>query len=170
MKSFVSDFFNKLEEYLILLLILLMLFTTTIQVVGRLLGNPPMWTEEFTRFCLTYFLFIGMSIGIREAKHVGVYIFASKLPRKIQPIIIFLLLLIMGTYLFFTVWLGLQLTFKAYAIKMRGSFLPIPMWILYAVMPFSGFLGLIRLYQGIKEKTWFNLICNYNARENIKSK
>lgn len=165
MKSYFSYIFNNIEEYLIVTLITLMLFTTTIQVIGRLIGNPPMWTEEFTRFCLTYFLFIGMSVGIKKAKHVGVYIFASKLPKALKYIVIFLLLIIMGTFLFLMVWLGAQITLKAYTFRMRGSFLPIPMWVLYLIMPFSGLLGLIRLYQSIKEKDWLELIVNYNKKE-----
>lgn len=50
----------------------LLIVVVLIQVVGRTLGNSPIWTEELTRYCLLYLAAIGAGLSFRSGDLVNV--------------------------------------------------------------------------------------------------
>lgn len=49
----------------------------TIQVVGRILGNSPVWTEELTRFALLYVAAVGAGLSFKSGDLVNVDVFCE---------------------------------------------------------------------------------------------
>ena len=53
-----------------------------LQVVSRLtLPNPPVWTEELSRFCLLFCAALGGGLALRSGELVGVDLVTMMLPR-----------------------------------------------------------------------------------------
>ena len=53
-----------------------------LQVVSRLfLSNPPVWTEELSRFCLLFCAALGGGLALRSGELVGVDLVTMVLPR-----------------------------------------------------------------------------------------
>jgi TRAP-type C4-dicarboxylate transport system permease small subunit len=53
-----------------------------LQVVSRLaLPNPPVWTEELSRFSLLFCAALGIGLALRSGELVGVDLFTIALPR-----------------------------------------------------------------------------------------
>lgn len=54
-----------------------------LQVVSRLtLPNPPVWTEELSRFCLLFAAAFGIGLALRSGELVGVDLLTMMLPRR----------------------------------------------------------------------------------------
>jgi TRAP-type C4-dicarboxylate transport system permease small subunit len=59
----------------------LLLCAVMVQVVSRLgLPNPPVWTEEFSRFCLLFCAAFGIGLALRSGELVGVDLLTMMLP------------------------------------------------------------------------------------------
>jgi TRAP-type transport system small permease protein len=60
-----------------------LLIAVLIQIVSRLLlPNPPIWTEELSRFCLIFAAAFGAGLALRSGELVGVDIFTMNLSRR----------------------------------------------------------------------------------------
>lgn len=53
-----------------------------IQVVGRLTGTAPVWTEELTRFALLYLVAFGAGLAFRSGDLVNVDVVCESLPGR----------------------------------------------------------------------------------------
>jgi TRAP-type transport system small permease protein len=53
-----------------------------IQVVGRLIGNSPVWTEELTRFALLFLAAFGAGLSLKTGDLVNVDLVCEALPGR----------------------------------------------------------------------------------------
>jgi len=53
-----------------------------IQVIGRTVGNSPVWTEELTRFALLYLVAFGAGLSFRTGDMVNVDVVCEQLPGR----------------------------------------------------------------------------------------
>lgn len=51
-----------------------------VQVFGRITGDSPVWTEEFTRYALLYLAAFGVGLGLRSGDLVNVDLVCDRLP------------------------------------------------------------------------------------------
>ncbi|WP_187429523.1 hypothetical protein ROLI_041030 [Roseobacter fucihabitans] len=61
----------------------LLLAVVLIQVIGRLTGASPVWTEELTRFALLYMVAFGAGLAFRSGDLVNVDVICEFLPGKL---------------------------------------------------------------------------------------
>ena len=54
-----------------------------VQVVGRLSGSSPVWTEELTRYALLYIIAFGAGLAFRSGELVNVDVICEALPGKL---------------------------------------------------------------------------------------
>lgn len=58
-----------------------LLLAVLLQVASRLtLPNPPVWTEELSRFCLIFAAALGVGLALRSGELVGVDVITAALP------------------------------------------------------------------------------------------
>lgn len=67
-----------------------------IQVVGRFIGNSPVWTEELTRFALLYMIAFGAGLAFRSGDLVNVDVISETLPGKLPWLLRLLAALVTG--------------------------------------------------------------------------
>ncbi|MFD1342430.1 TRAP transporter small permease [Litorisediminicola beolgyonensis] len=58
-----------------------------VQVVGRLTGSSPVWTEELTRYALLYMIAFGAGLALRTGDLVNVDVFSEALPGRLPWIL-----------------------------------------------------------------------------------
>jgi len=138
-KSPVSRFFLKVDKiaegFCITLLVLMILNVFMAVITRKLFRFQFFWSEEITLLCLTWFTFMGISIGFRERLHLSMELF-EKAPKWILNAID--KFVDVATFLFglFLVIYGWDFT-----MMMRGSILAatqLPNVIQYIVMPITG--------------------------------
>ena len=62
---------DKIIKYILVALMVILSFLGVFQVVGRLAGVVPSWTEEAIRFLFIWASCVGAAIGIKEHIHIG---------------------------------------------------------------------------------------------------
>ena len=80
-----NRFYNELEAWLIALLLGNMVLLIAVQVVMRyVFSNSLSWSEELVRWCFVWFIWIGVSYGFKQRKHVSVTALVNVLPVTLQ--------------------------------------------------------------------------------------
>lgn len=105
-------------------------------IVSRfILHIPLIWTEELSRYCLVFVVFIGISLTARDASHLGLTIVVDSVPRKLGDVLKFISkLAVIAIYVFLTK-ISIQFMLQ---VKATGQHSPaltfLPMWVLYLIM------------------------------------
>ncbi len=74
----------------------LLLVAVLVQVVSRLaLPNPPVWTEELSRFALLFCAALGIGLALRKGELVGVDLLTMMLPARAKQVVEVLSCLVM---------------------------------------------------------------------------
>jgi len=98
LKRLLKYFDNNLERVLCGSLLFVILLILTLQVSTRfLLKFSYGWTEELARYLFIWFVFLGISYGSKEDKHIKVNLIKC-FPNKIQIIIRFIGLIILVVF------------------------------------------------------------------------
>lgn len=139
---------DNIERMILLVLFVAMTVITVLQVFMRyVMQNSLTWSEEFARFCFIWLIYIGISYGVKRAKHVRVEAVLSLFKRRGKLIInlianvLFLYFAIYATYYGFTIMNAIQSTGQV------APSLGVPMSIMYLGMPIGMLLTTIRLIQ-----------------------
>lgn len=81
-------FILNLTKYAIVVISIVMVFVTLAQVIFRyLVGAPLPWSEELSRYCFVWIVFLGTAVGLSRGVHLGVDIFVNMIPVKLQRIL-----------------------------------------------------------------------------------
>lgn len=64
----------------VLLAFMVLIIAVLTQVLGRAIGDSPVWTEELTRFALIYMTALGVGLGLMSGDLVNVDIVCDALP------------------------------------------------------------------------------------------
>lgn len=121
-----------------------MIVSIFLQVVFRFVFSAPLyWTEELSRYCFVYIVFIGAAWAGRQGMHLGVDYFTSKLPENAErclKIVMDVLILIFSAVIVFAGTGVVPVNFRQLSPALN-----IPMGAVYAAIPI-GFLLLFIYY------------------------
>lgn len=127
-----------------------------IQVVGRLTGNAPVWTEELTRFALLYMVAFGAGLAFRSGDLVNVDVICESLPGR-MPWLLRLLSSVatagLALYLLAPAWryvsIGRMQTSPALGLRMDLAHLTI--WLMLAGLALFGGLRILGMLSGAED-------------------
>ena len=131
---------DKIIYYFLVLLMAVMSILGVFQVVGRMVGVVPSWTEEAIRFLFIWASCVGAAIGIKAHIHIGIDVIVNLLPfvaRKVVDIVVQLGL--MG-FDVFIIKFGFDMV--ARTMTQASPALRLPMAYVYLAVPVMGILGL----------------------------
>ena len=139
---------DKLEVFIGAVFLALMVVFTTLQIVGRdLFSTPFPWTEEMTRYMFVWMVFISIGYAVKTGEHIRITFVRSLL----RPVLRLYLDIVCNILCFGFSVICMSEGYKLLRIIRQGGqtavSLPIPMWLLYLVMPLGFLLVCIRLVQ-----------------------
>lgn len=141
---------NKLEMTVCVILMSGMSIIIFIQVIARYVFNNSLsWSEELARYMFIWLVYIGISLGCKEMKHLRIDAFIKIFPKKARPWV-----LVFSDFLFLAFAIYITYTGIHYTVMIfnQGDYSPachIPMWII-DMAPAVGFgLSCIREIQTI---------------------
>lgn len=130
---------------------LLMLATSLLVFVQVLLryffSRSIIWVEEFARYGIVWFIFIGASLAVRDRAHANVDVIVRLLPAKLQKSAEIASLLISLSFTILITVTGILMVSRISAIGNVTPTLRIPMSIPYFGIPLGSFLMTIRYLQ-----------------------
>ena len=138
------------EKVICVILIALISLVLGFQVFMRYVMHASLgWSEEFARYCFVWLVFIGISYGAREMRHIKIDAGLFCFPKFLRKYVV-----VIGEILFlvFSIWityLSVGLVEKQIMIEELSPAMRVPMWVVYSA-PLVGFtLTSIRVIQAI---------------------
>ena len=80
---------DRASKYTLIALMAVMVAVVSTQVLLRYVFNSSIdWADELSRLTFVWSVFLAIPLGIREGLHVGVELLTTRLPAKIQDILV----------------------------------------------------------------------------------
>jgi TRAP-type transport system small permease protein len=115
------------------------------QIFTRYVINASLhWTEEAARFLTVWTVFLGVAVALREKSLIAVEVVVQFVPKKIESIFRFIVLLVSMLLMIYLIFLGTQLSL--HAADQSATALGIPMWIPYAAIPVGSLFTLLNIF------------------------
>lgn len=126
------------------------------QVVGRLIGSSPVWTEELTRFALLFAVAFGAGLAFRTGDLVNVDVVCESLPGRLPWLLrLFAAVVTAGLalYLLPYAWkyvsIGKMQTSPALGLRM--DFMHFTVWLMLALLALFGALRVLGMLSGAED-------------------
>ncbi|WP_306142439.1 TRAP transporter small permease [Roseibium sp. MMSF_3412] len=123
----------------VLIAFMVLIIAVLTQVLGRAIGDSPVWTEELTRFALIYMTALGVGLGLMSGDLVNVDIVCDALPDpwpRILNIAASLATAFLAAILLPGAWKYVQIGFlqKSPAMGLQMSFIHFSVFLLFLLL------------------------------------
>ncbi len=128
--------------YLLLVVFsIIMVVATFLQVIFRYFYHPLFWSEELSRYCFVWIVFVGAAITLKHGSHIGVDYFVKYLPSRFKTVLALLINCGIAVFLILVIFqsiLVVMVNMTQHSPAMR-----IPMGLVYLAIPvgFTMMLG-----------------------------
>jgi len=133
------------------------------QVASRLLGTPLPWSEELTRACFIWMIFMGLASSMRRADAARVTVFMQALPRPLRALA--LPIYVLATLGFFALmaWTGTTMVRQQFAMNETIATLGWPSWVIGAVIPVSAVVAALCTLASLRDHRCAIALSDNNA-------
>ncbi len=108
------------------------------QIVMRTVFNSSLsWSEELARYLFIWQTWLGISIGVRDGKHIRVEILFSWVKGKKAKLLHILASVLSVVFCVFLFWFGWKVMRNAYIKHSVSAAMLAPLWLVYLSLPFS---------------------------------
>lgn len=137
---------------------LVLICAVLVQVVGRTIGNSPVWTEELTRYALLYLVAFGGGLALRSGDMVNVDVVSENLPGRGPWMLRFfsaVATLGLAVYLLAPAWkyvsIGRMQTSPALGLRM--TYVHFTVWLLLVVLAVAALVRIAGMIAGTDDGT-----------------
>lgn len=151
--KFVSAFWGKLEEVILIVLFAFMAIMNFLNVVCRYcFANSFSFTEEVTITAFVWVSMIGIAVGYKRVAHLGMSFFVDNMPKKIQPFMALVSMVCSVVLLLLLMKYGMDMVSNQIRLGSKTPALGMPMWVQGLSIPGGTAFCIIRAIEsGIKE-------------------
>lgn len=147
MKKAIQWLDRHFEEVLMAIFLSGIVIMMTTHVFFRYVMKAPLtWTEEATRYMFIWFVFMGVSYGLRNDTHVRVNIIEILVP-KVAPALHWFQDIISAAFVFYLIPAGYAVVKQVAANNQTSAGLHLPMMFVYGAVELGLLLGVIRIIQ-----------------------
>ncbi len=144
---------KEVEYYVVACCMVCLVVFSTLQIISRFMLNFSLsWTEETCRYIFILMVYVGMSIGFKNRKHVRVEIIDLICPPYILKhintlcdVVVIVLLALIG-------YSSIDIVFNAFEVSQTSPALEIPMYLVYSIIPIMFFITIIRIIQVLLDR------------------
>jgi C4-dicarboxylate transporter DctQ subunit len=139
---------DHLEETFMVVTLAAMTLLTFVQVVLRyVFGTGFVWSLEVTQYLFAWLVLIGLSYGARTQAHIAVDAVTRRLPPRAAHAVALVALSLALAYCAAMIYGSAVFVDRLMALGNNARDIPLPRWLLTAVMPFGFGLLAVRLLQ-----------------------
>lgn len=122
-----------------------------VQVFMRyIMGASLSWSEELARYFFIWLIYLGISYGAREMRHIKIDAALKLFPRSARHWVVILGDLLFLAFALYVVWTSWAVIERQLMLGQASPAIGVPMWVVYAA-PFVGFaLTTLRQVQSIR--------------------
>ncbi len=134
----VRKFFSNIDSVLTTLMFVILLFLLGMQVFLRYVVNRSVsWSEEVSRWFFIWIIYFGCMLAAKEDKHIRVTVHLSKLPARVQKIIITLGDLVWIAFSVVIGVLGIRMVVEMFEFPYRSNTTGLNMAYIYTIIPIA---------------------------------
>ncbi len=142
---------DRLEEAFMSVALAAMTLLTFVQVVLRyLFGTGFVWSLEVTTYLFAWLVLIGMSYGVRTRAHIAVDLLTSRLPPRTARGVAWIALGCALAYCALMIYGSTVFVGRLMMLGNDARNIPLPRWLLTALMPLGFGLLAVRLLQAFR--------------------
>ena len=139
---------RRIEEIIIVTCLGIMTVVIGLQVFMRyVMQNSLSWSEELARYLFIFFIYAGISYGVKMQRHIKVEAFTMWMPDRAQAFIRLIAQLLFMAFSVLVIYYGYAVAAKIFKLHQSSPALDLPMGYVYATLPFCYVLVMIRLIQ-----------------------
>jgi len=144
---------DNFEETILIVLLIIITTVMSVQIVLRLFNSALTWSEELVRFLFVWSGFLSISYCFKKQISIKIEQIVAMFPKKVNAGVKLLEKVILLVFYFFMIQYAYDYFTRAIASGQLSPAMQIPMYTIQ-IAPLVGFiLSVIRLIQGIFEKT-----------------
>jgi C4-dicarboxylate transporter DctQ subunit len=118
------------------------------------LNAPEAWITEIFEFLLTWSIFIGFGLALKDNRHIQVELLFDILPKSLKRVVATISNLIGGLYSIYLAYSSIELITLTKEQGIKTIDVGIPLWITYLVLPIGmgllGFHFFVKAYRAMK--------------------
>ena len=141
---------DHLEENILIASYLVVIPILTAQVISRyVLGHSLSWSEELARYIFIWQIWLGSSYCVQKNRHIRIDIFTHKLPKGAKNVFETFVAIVSIAFLIFLTFKGIKIVQMVSRMGQTSAALKLPMSYVYACIPVSCILMMIRYIEHI---------------------
>ena len=126
-----------------------MLVLLSVQVVGRLIGSSPSWTEEAARFLFMDGVFLGFAAGFRAAVHPRVSYLVTRGPGWLGTVSLHATVVCALVFFGILAWKSAELVAQQMRNNETSPALSMSMWIVTVPLAVASILAIVGVIQSV---------------------
>jgi C4-dicarboxylate transporter, DctQ subunit len=107
------------------------------------------FAEEIAEFLVIFVSFVGVSYGVRRARHIRMGAFLDMMPPKMEKVFIIIISVVSAVVLFYLSYLSYEYVFHSMNKGHETPALRLPYWIFYVVVPIGFFMAAVQYVRTI---------------------
>ena len=149
-RKMIRKLWDHLEENILVASYLVVIPILFAQVICRYVFNQALtWSEELARYIFIWQIWLGSSYCVQKNRHIRIDIFTHKLNVNARKIFETLVTLVSIAFLVFLTVKGIKIVGMVSRMKQTSAALKLPMSYVYACIPVSCILMIIRYIEHI---------------------
>ncbi len=130
-------------------------------VIARELSKSIYFAEEISEFLVIFTTFIGLSYGVRKARHIRMGAFLDLMPASVEKVFIIIISVVSAAVMFFMANASVEYLMHSMKMGHTTPALRLPYWIFYIIVPVGFFMAGIQYIRTIiknvtEKETWMS--------------
>ena len=130
-------------------------------VIARELSKSIYFAEEISEFLVIFTTFIGLSYGVRKARHIRMGAFLDLMPASVEKVFIIIISAVSAAVMFFMANASINYLMHSMNMGHTTPALRLPYWIFYIIVPagfsMAGIQYIRTIIKNLTEKeTWMS--------------
>ncbi|MGL4209375.1 MAG: TRAP transporter small permease [Candidatus Adiutrix sp.] len=139
------NFYDFMEARILVASLVVTVGLIFMQIVMRAVFNSSLsWSEELARYIFIWQTWLGVSVGLKENKHITVEVLFKHIRGKKAQIIKIISSLLCVFLCVFLAWFGWKVMRNAYIKSTVSSAMLAPLWVVYLALPVSCVIASLR--------------------------
>jgi C4-dicarboxylate transporter, DctQ subunit len=121
------------------------------QVASRLWATPLTWSEELTRACFIWMIFMGLASSMRHADAARVTVFMQALPRPLRALSLPIYVVCSIGFFGVMAWTGTAMVRQQVVMHETIATLGWPNWVIGIVVPASAVIAILSTLASLRD-------------------
>ena len=140
---------NAFEVWSLMFCIFFLTTLLIVNVIAREFFVSIYFAEEVSEFLLIFVTFVGVSYGVRKARHIRMGAFLDAMPPKMEKIFLIIISIISAIVMGIMTWASWEYLTNAMSKGHMTPALRVPKWTFYVIMPIGFGLAAIQYIRTI---------------------